>query len=83
MKVRYFAWIKQTIGIGEEDVDPPASVTTIAELVTWLAARSPRHEAAFAQAKIFGAALDQKVVPLATPVGQAREVAFFPPFTGG
>ena len=83
MKVRYFAWIKQIIGAAEEDVDPPREVRTVGELATWLARRTPRHEAAFAQARVFGAALDQKIVPLETPLGQAREVAFFPPFTGG
>ena len=83
MKVRYFAWIKQTIGAGEEEVDPPSSVTTVGELAAWLAGRTAKHGAAFQQARVFGAAIDQKVVPLGTPLGGAREVAFFPPFTGG
>ena len=83
MKVRYFAWIKQTIGAGEEEVSPPDSVRTVGELAGWLSARTPRHAAAFTEARVFGAAIDQKIVPLDTPLGTAREVAFFPPFTGG
>ena len=83
MKVRYFAWIKQAVGTAEEDVQPPQSVRTVGELAQWLAGRTVRHGAAFSQAKVFGAAIDQKIVPLETPLGDAREVAFFPPFTGG
>lgn len=83
MKVRYFAWLKQTVGTGEEEVAPPSEVATVRELVAWLAAQSPAHAEAFAEAQVFGAALDKRVVPLDTPIGEAREVAFFPPFTGG
>ncbi len=49
----------------------------------WLARRSPKHAEAFSEAKVFGAAIDQQVVKLDAPIGGAREVAFFPPFTGG
>ena len=52
-------------------------------LVDWLSRRSARHADAFSEAKVFGAALDQQVVPLDAPIAGAREVAFFPPFTGG
>lgn len=83
LKVKYFAWLKQKTGVAEEDVAPPESVRTIQDLVDWLSARSPRHAEAFSEAKVFGAALDQKVARLEEPLGGAREVAFFPPFTGG
>ncbi len=83
MKVRYFAWIRQKVGVAEEEVSPPADVRTIQDLLDWLARTSPRHAEAFSEAKVFGAALDQAIMPLDTPIGAAREVAFFPPFTGG
>ena len=79
----YFAWIRERIGTGEERVDPPASVTTIAELVDWLALSSPGHAAAFADPARLRAALDQAFVPIDAPIAGAREIALFPPVTGG
>lgn len=79
----YFAWVRERIGAGEERVDPPASVTTIAELVDWLAPSSPGHAAAFADPARLRAALDQAFVPIDTPIAGAREIALFPPVTGG
>ncbi len=79
----YFAWVRERIGTGEECVDPPASVTTIAELVDWLALASPGHAAAFADPARLRAALDQAFVPIDTPIAGAREIALFPPVTGG
>ena len=79
----YFAWVRERIGTGEEVVDPPASVTTIAELIDWLAASSEGHAAAFADRGRLRAAIDQDFVGLDTPIGRAREIAIFPPVTGG
>ena len=78
-----FAWVRERIGTGEERVDPPASVTTIAELVDWLALSSSGHAAAFADPARLRAALDQAFVPIDTPIAGAREIALFPPVTGG
>ena len=83
MKVKYFAWLRQKVGLSEEDVTPPAEITTVQDLVTWLSSRSTRHADAFSEAKVFGAAIDKKVATFTTPIVGAAEVAFFPPFTGG
>ena len=83
MKVRYFAWMKRTIGVAEEEVAPPGSVRTVSDLVVWLRQRSAGHAEALAEGAAFGAAIDRRTAPLDTPLAGAREVAFFPPFTGG
>lgn len=79
----YFAWVRERIGTGEEQVDPPEAVRTIADLVDWLAGRSDGHAAAFADPAKLRAAIDQRFVPLDALLGNAREVAIFPPVTGG
>lgn len=83
MKVKYFAWMKRTVGIAEEDVTLPADVRTVGELVVWLRNKSGGHAEALAEGAAFGAAVDQRTAPFDTPLAGAREVAFFPPFTGG
>ena len=83
MKVKYFAWLRQKTGVAEEDLTLPDDVRTVQNLVDFLARRSPRHAEAFTEAKVFGAAVDQQVVQFDAPIAGAREVAFFPPFTGG
>lgn len=81
--VRYFAWMREKVGRAEERVDLPADVTTIAELVGWLKARGPEFADAFARPDVVRAAIDhQHVKPEAAIMG-AREIAFFPPVTGG
>ena len=83
MKVRYFAWMKRTVGVAEEEIVPPAEVRTIGDLVTWLRGRSPGHAEALAEGAAFGAAVDQRTATFDVSIADAREVAFFPPFTGG
>jgi molybdopterin synthase sulfur carrier subunit len=83
MQVLYFAWVKEKVGLGEEQIAPPASVGTVADLMDWLAARSAKHASAFTERKLIKAAVDQVHVPLSASVAGAREVAFFPPVTGG
>ncbi|MBB3692799.1 molybdopterin converting factor subunit 1 [Sphingomonas sp. BK580] len=83
MRLLYFAWVRERVGVGEEEVAPPPSVTTVAELVAWLAAASERHAAAFAEPARLRAAVDQAFVPLDASIAGAREVAIFPPVTGG
>ena len=83
MDLLYFAWVRESVGTGREQIDPPAEVRTVADLVAWLAARSPGHAAAFAEPHRLRAAVDQKFVPLDAPLGRPREVALFPPVTGG
>jgi molybdopterin synthase sulfur carrier subunit len=83
MKVRYFAWMRRTVGVPEEEVSPPAAVTTVGDLVAWLRARSPGHAEALAEGAAFGAAVDQRTATFDARLSGAHEVAFFPPFTGG
>ncbi|MCF8532277.1 MAG: molybdopterin converting factor subunit 1 [Reyranella sp.] len=83
MKVRYFAWMKRTVGVADEEVNPPADVRTVGDLVAWLRTRSPGHAEALATGAAFGAAVDQRTATFDAPLAGAREVAFFPPFTGG
>ncbi|GEP60165.1 molybdopterin converting factor subunit 1 [Reyranella soli] len=83
MKVRYFAWMKRTVGVADEEISPPADVRTVGDLVTWLRNRSAGHAEALAEGAAFGAAVDQRTVTFDVPITGAREVAFFPPFTGG
>lgn len=83
MHVLYFAWLRQKVGTGAEDVSPPDSVVTVGDLIAWLKERSPGHAAAFADGSVVRCALDQDHVGLDAPLKGAREVAFFPPVTGG
>lgn len=83
LRILYFAWVREAIGTGEETVELPADLATVADLVAWLAHRSPGHAAAFADPTRLRAAMDQAFVPLGAPIGDAREVALFPPVTGG
>ncbi len=83
IRMVYFAWVRERIGTGEETIDPPASVVTVADLVDWLAGTSAPHAEAFENRGRLRAAIDQDFVALDTPIGTAREIAIFPPVTGG
>ncbi len=83
MKVRYFAWVRDRIGVAEEELDPPPEVASVADLMAFLSARDDGYAAAFAKPRIIRAALDREHVEHATLLAGAREVAFFPPMTGG
>jgi sulfur-carrier protein len=83
MRVLYFAWVKEKAGIAAEDIDPPKSVTTIAELIDWLKARGPEFANAFARSEVIRAAIDRIHVRHDAKIVGAREIAFFPPVTGG
>lgn len=81
LQVLYFAWLRERIGQGRETVETEAE--TIADLIAELRAREDRYDLAFSDTSALRAALDQKLVALDTPLADAREVAFFPPMTGG
>ncbi|MFO0985864.1 MAG: molybdopterin converting factor subunit 1 [Alphaproteobacteria bacterium] len=83
MKILYFAWLRQKIGAGEEDVSPPPSVNSVAALVAWLKAKSPAHAAAFANTQAVRVAINQEFADWSAPVARGDEIAFFPPVTGG
>lgn len=83
VELLYFAWVRERIGQGSERIDPPADVATVAELIGWLATRSDGHAAAFAEPERIRAAIDDRFVDGAAPIAGAREIALFPPVTGG
>ncbi len=83
MKLLYFAWVKTRIGLAEEEVQPPAEVATVGQLMGWLATRGPGYAAAFAEPERLRAAVNQDFAKTEAAVGAGDEVAFFPPVTGG
>ena len=83
MKILYFAWLRTRIGHGEEEIDPPADVRTVGDLIGWLRGRGPGYESAFAQSALIRAAIDQDYATPDRSLAGATEVAFFPPVTGG
>jgi molybdopterin synthase sulfur carrier subunit len=83
VKLVYFAWVRERIGKPEEDLDLPADVTTVRQLAAWLAGRGEGYAYAFENPAVVRAALDRKHVKPDAPLAGAREIAFFPPMTGG
>lgn len=79
----YFAWVREAIGLPGERVDPPAEVRDVAGLIAWLAERSRGHREALRDPGRLRAAIDQRFVDLNALLDGAREVAIFPPVTGG
>jgi molybdopterin synthase sulfur carrier subunit len=79
--VLYFAWVRERIGLPREQVE--TSAVTVAELVAELSAREDRYAAAFADLAALRVALDQDLSDFSAPLAGVREVAFFPPMTGG
>ena len=77
----YFAWVRERIGLPRETVETEAA--TVAGLVAELAAREPRYAAAFADLRAIRVAADQAIAGFDTPLSGVRELAFFPPMTGG
>jgi sulfur-carrier protein len=83
MKVKYFAWVRERVGKAEEIVEPPPGVRTVGELIAWLAGRDDVYAHAFETPKVIRAAIDHTHVKPDTAIAGAREIAFFPPMTGG
>ena len=81
MQFLYFAWVRERIGTGTESLDPPPG--TVADLLDWLSARSPGHAAALADRSAIRVALDEEFVTMDAPTAGTREIAIFPPVTGG
>ena len=82
-KILYFAWLRSRVGHGEESLDLPAGVTTVAALVEHLRGLSAAHAAAFADMSAVRCAVNQDFARLDAAIGPGDEVAFFPPVTGG
>ena len=83
MRAIYFAWVRERIGIAEEEVAPPSHVATVSELIVWLSSRGENYAHAFERASSIRAAIDHTHVKPDAPIAGAREIAFFPPMTGG
>jgi sulfur-carrier protein len=83
MRLRYFAWVRERIGKAAEDISPPSDIVTIADLIAWLTARGEEYAYAFEHGTLIRAALDQHHATHDQPIAGAREIAFFPPMTGG
>jgi sulfur-carrier protein len=83
LKAVYFAWVRERIGKSEEEIAPPADVATVRDLIAWLSRRGENYAHAFEKAAIIRAAIDRTHAPHGTAIAGAREIAFFPPMTGG
>jgi sulfur-carrier protein len=83
MKAVYFAWVRERIGKTEEEITPPADAHTAGDVLNWLITRGEEYAYAFENPKVIRIALDRTHVKHDTPLGDAREIAFFPPMTGG
>ena len=79
--VLYFAWVRERIGVPKESVESDAE--TVADLVKELMSREERYKVAFSDMSSVRVAVDQKLADIEAPLAGAREVAFFPPMTGG
>jgi len=83
VKILYFAWVREKVGKAEESLDVPAGVETAQQLMEWLKDRGPEYAEAFARANVIRVALGRGHVKPTASIAGAREIAFFPPVTGG
>ena len=83
VRLVYFAWVREKIGKAEEMIDLPADVRTVTDLVSFLQSRGEEYANAFARPDVVRCAIDQTHVKPTAELGAAREIAFFPPVTGG
>jgi molybdopterin synthase sulfur carrier subunit len=83
MKLLYFAWVRERVGVSEEDVTPPPEVTTVAALLDWLRGRGPGYRNALADARAVRVAVNQVYAQGDQAVRPGDEIALFPPVTGG
>ena len=83
MKLLYFAWVRERVGKPEEEVEVPAGVATVRDLMAWLSRRGEDYAHAFENPKVIRTAIDRAHVKAETAIAGAREIAFFPPMTGG
>ena len=83
MRVLYFAWVREKLGKQEEELTPPEDVRTVGELLAWLRGLDENYAEALADENVLRVAVDQQHADFDTPITNAREIAFFPPVTGG
>ncbi|TPN70850.1 molybdopterin converting factor subunit 1 [Mesorhizobium sp. B1-1-1] len=82
-KLIYFAWVRERIGKPDEDVDLPHSVDTVADLLRWLKSRGEEYDHALQYPDVIRVAINQEHVEHGEKIAGAREIALFPPMTGG
>jgi sulfur-carrier protein len=83
VKIRYFAWVRERVGKAEESLEIPASTRTVADLIAWLSSRGEEYAYAFEKPRVIRAAIDKVHVKSDAAIAGAKEIAFFPPMTGG
>jgi sulfur-carrier protein len=83
VKLVYFAWVRERVGRAEEELDLPDAIVTVADLVRWLKGCGEEYAYAFENEAVVRAAVDRTHVRPDSPIAGAREIAFFPPMTGG
>jgi len=81
--LRYFAWLREKTGLNEERLTLPPEIVTVADLLKWQPTRGHPFDLAFAKPEAIRVALDHAHAKPAAPIAGAREIAFFPPITGG
>ena len=81
--MRYFAWVREKIGKDSEELEPPATIVSAADLIDWLAAKDDAYGFLAEQKLVVRVAVDQQLVGLEDAIGDASEIAIFPPMTGG
>ena len=83
LKLVYFAWVRERVGRTDENVEVPQGVETVADLIRWLKGRGEEYAYAFENEGVVRAAIDHAHAKPDAPLAGAREIAFFPPMTGG
>jgi sulfur-carrier protein len=82
-RLLYFAWVREKVGLGEEEVELPTALATPLALAQWLGSRGKGYGEAFADPAKLRCAVDQVMIMMDGPLPKASEIAFFPPVTGG
>ena len=83
MRILYFSWLKEKIGLNSQEIIKPKSVETVDDLITFLIETSEKHKNAFSDLNSIKVAVNQEFADLETKIKEKDEIAFFPPVTGG
>lgn len=82
-RLLYFSWVRERIGVASEEREIPAQITSVEQLLNWLSRQGEQYENALSDSASLRVALDQTHVTADSPLNGAREIAIFPPMTGG
>lgn len=83
VRVVYFAWVRERIGLSDEHLNLPDHVRTAGDLIAWLSGRGDNYAYALEAPTTIRVAVDQLHIEQDEQLGSAREIALFPPMTGG